>query len=99
MSKMWAHVASSHCSHSWRTISTGIQKRRAILTKSPRNDMKRKSVYVRSYGPLSMASDVEIGWEDVWLRVASGRRTLRLAPCLVSRMNLLSDIEIAEKIA
>jgi len=61
--------------------------------------MKRKIVYVTSHGPLSFSKIVEIGWEDVWLRVHSGRRSLRLAPCLVSREHLRSDIAMAEKIA
>lgn len=61
--------------------------------------MKRKHVQVKSNGPLSFSKTIEIGWEDVWLRVHSGRRLLKLAPCLVSREHLRSDIAIADKIA
>lgn len=61
--------------------------------------MKRKIVRVTSHGPLSFSKIVEIGWEDVWLRVHSGRQLLKLAPCLVSREHLRSDIALAEKIA
>lgn len=61
--------------------------------------MKRKIVHVKSHGPLSFSKTVAIGWEDVWLRLHSGRRPLKLAPCLVSREHLRSDIAIAEKIA
>jgi hypothetical protein len=60
--------------------------------------MKRKIVYVKSHGPLSFSKTAQIGWEDVWLRVHSGRRCLKLGPCLVSREHLRSDIAIAEKI-
>jgi len=63
------------------------------------SSMKRKIVYVTSHGPLSFSKTVEIGWEDVWLRTHSGRHSLRLAPCLVSREHLRSDIAMAEKIA
>jgi|SRR5271170_5128329 len=61
--------------------------------------MKRKVVRVKSHGPLSYSKNVEIGWEDVWLRLHSGRRPLKLAPCLVSREHLRSDIALADKIA
>lgn len=61
--------------------------------------MKHKIVYVTSHGPLSFSKTVEIGWEDVWLRTHSGRYPLRLAPCLVSREHLRSDIAVAESIA
>jgi hypothetical protein len=61
--------------------------------------MKRKIVHVTSHGPLSFSKTVEIGWEDAWLRTHSGRHPLRLAPCLVSREHLRSDIALAEKIA
>ena len=61
--------------------------------------MKHKIVVVKSHGPLSFSKTIEIGWEDVWLRVHSGRRLLKLAPCLVSREHLRSDIALAEKIA
>ncbi len=61
--------------------------------------MKRKIVHVTSHGPLSFSKAVEIGWEDVWLRTHSGRHPLRLAPCLVSREHLRSDIAMAETIA
>jgi hypothetical protein len=61
--------------------------------------VKRKIVHVTSHGPLSFSKTVEIGWEDVWLRTHSGRHPLRLAPCLVSREHLRSDIAMAEKIA
>lgn len=45
-----------------------------------------KKVYVQSHSPLAFGAHV--GWEDVWLRVCSGKRTLRLAPCLISREDL-----------
>lgn len=61
--------------------------------------MKRKIVVVKSHGPLSYSKTVAIGWEDVWLRLHLGRRSLKLGPCLVSREHLRSDIAIAEKIA
>jgi hypothetical protein len=60
--------------------------------------MKRKIVYVMSHGPLSFSNSVEIGWEDVWLRTHSGRHPLKLAPCLVSREHLRSDLAMTEKI-
>ena len=56
-----------------------------------------KKVYVRSHGPLAFGAHV--GWEDVWLRVCSGKRTLRLAPCLVSREDLRSTIHLYTRIA
>lgn len=61
--------------------------------------MKRKIVVVKSHGPLSFSKTIEIGWEDVWLRLHFGRHSLKLAPCLVSREHLRFDIAIAEKIA
>lgn len=59
--------------------------------------MKQKRVHVVTHGPLAVYPTAEIGWEDVWLRVSSGRRTLRLAPCLVSRKHLCSDIHLTKK--
>lgn len=56
-----------------------------------------KKVYVSSHGPLALGGTV--GWEDVWLRVCSGKRTLRLAPCLMSREDLRSTLHIYERIA
>jgi len=35
----------------------------------------------------------------VWLRVCSGKRTLRLAPCLISREDLRSTIHVYQRIA
>lgn len=60
--------------------------------------MKHKHVRVSSHGPLSLSKIIEIGWEDVWLRVHSGRRLLKLAPCLVSREHLRSEIALTEKV-
>jgi len=52
---------------------------------------------VDSHGPLAVGGAV--GWEDVWLRVCSGKRTLRLAPCLISREDLRSTLALYRSIA
>lgn len=56
--------------------------------------MKVKKVQVRSCSPLAVDPHYQVGWEDVWLRVHSGRRPLKLAPCLVSYEHLLGDHEM-----
>lgn len=58
-----------------------------------------KRVDVASHGPLASYPQEAVGWEDVWLRVCSGKLTLRLAPCLVSREHLRSDIALYKTIA
>jgi hypothetical protein len=57
-----------------------------------------KKVYIRSHGPLWWP-DQKVGWEDVWLRFHVRRRTVYMAPCLVSREHLKSDIAIYTSIA
>ena len=57
-----------------------------------------KKVYVSSHGPLWWAG-TQVGWEDVWLRFHARRRPVYLAPCLVSREHLRSDIAIYTNIA
>ncbi len=54
----------------------------------------RKRVYVCTHGPLGIVPGVQVGWEDVSLRLFIRRSPIHLAPCLVSRTQLESDIEI-----
>ena len=56
--------------------------------------MKVKKVQIRSHSPLAFDARCEVGWEDLWLRLYSGRRALKLAPCLVSYEHLLGDHEM-----
>lgn len=57
-----------------------------------------KRVVVTGGGAFALDPRIEVGWEDVWLRLHSRRRPLRLAPCLIGRENLRGDIAIQRQI-
>lgn len=58
----------------------------------------RKYITVTHHGPLGLPGAV-VGWEDVWLRLYVGRRSVRLAPCLCSKVALLSDLGMARELS
>ena len=55
-----------------------------------------KEIKVRCYGPIAVSKQYESPWEDVWLswKGKPGRKKYYLGPCLKSRTECKSDLEI-----
>jgi|GEM_PF-1010656 hypothetical protein len=58
-----------------------------------------KTVTVHSYSPLAVRQyrrKFPLPWTDLWLsfRIGPGKPTKNLAPCLVSRQELVKDLEL-----
>ncbi len=58
----------------------------------------KKRVYVYCHHPIALGPEHKCGWADVWLRFYKRRVPMRLAPTLVSRVDLLSKIRITKSI-
>lgn len=57
----------------------------------------KKTIKLISYSPLRYGESV--GWDDMYLRFKMRRKTVKLAPCLISREHLVSDIKMHERFA
>ena len=53
-----------------------------------------KQIKVRCYGPITVDPDYPSLWEDVYLSWTQkpGRKRMEIAPCLVSKTDLISDL-------
>lgn len=61
--------------------------------------MKKKKLLLESFSFLSVDPNYQAGWDDVWIKIYRGKKPLHLAPCFISRVNLLSDLETKRGLA